>query len=89
MDDLDFLKWIYERLVEIHREPISVDYMIRFRKILQQMDVARQETREVMDGNLNSIIPLVKEIQRNRHGQKVLTMNEAIDIIKRVKYEQR
>jgi len=44
-DDLEHLKWMYERMVEVHKEPINVDYMIRFRKILQQEDVKQYASK--------------------------------------------
>jgi hypothetical protein len=32
MNDKDFMKWIYGRLVNVHNEPEDIDYMIRLRK---------------------------------------------------------
>ena len=37
MSDKEFLKWIYERLVEVHNENENYDYMWRFRKIIEQL----------------------------------------------------
>jgi hypothetical protein len=37
--DLEFMKWIYERMVYIHNEHINMDYMIKFKKMLQKLDV--------------------------------------------------
>ena len=34
--DLDHLKWVYERMQYIHNERIDVDYMLKFKEILQQ-----------------------------------------------------
>ena len=39
-DELEHLKWIYERMQYVHKEDPRVDYMIKFKKILQKLDVA-------------------------------------------------
>lgn len=31
----DFLQWIYDRLIYVHRESSSVDYMHKFREIIE------------------------------------------------------
>lgn len=41
MDDLDFMKWIYERMVEVHGEDPNLDYMRRFRSLLIKMTMER------------------------------------------------
>ena len=32
--DKEFLKWIYDRLIKIHKEYELVDFMIRFKSII-------------------------------------------------------
>ena len=38
--DLEHLKWIYERMVYVHKERTDVDYMLKFKDILNQEDFA-------------------------------------------------
>ena len=37
MKDFEHLEWVFERLVEVHNEHPSYDYMIRFKKIVQKI----------------------------------------------------
>lgn len=37
MSDKDFLQWIHDRLVNMHYEKNNVDYMIRFRSIINKL----------------------------------------------------
>ncbi len=37
-EDLQHLKWIYERMVNQHNENWNYDYMYRFAKIMQKLD---------------------------------------------------
>jgi hypothetical protein len=34
MNDRDFLIWIHQRLVKVHKESIHVDYMHRLREVI-------------------------------------------------------
>lgn len=34
MTDSAFLRWIHQRLHQVHGEPLNVDYMIRLRNII-------------------------------------------------------
>ena len=43
--DLDHLKWMYERMVEVHHENINVDYMLKFKEILKQEDFSQSAER--------------------------------------------
>lgn len=43
MDDLEFLKWIYERMVMVHGENQNADYMKRFRRLLADMQCRQEE----------------------------------------------
>jgi hypothetical protein len=36
LDNIKHLEWIYERLAIHHREGINVDYMLRFKKIIEE-----------------------------------------------------
>lgn len=44
-DDLEFLKWLYDRMVNIYDERVNYDYMIKFKNILIRMDVEREIER--------------------------------------------
>jgi len=46
MTNSQHLNWIFERLVEVHNENPNYDYMIRFRKIID--DVENKETKELL-----------------------------------------
>jgi hypothetical protein len=37
MSDKDFLKWIYDRLIYIHREDQGYDYMRRLEKLIESI----------------------------------------------------
>ena len=37
MNDKEFLTWIYERMKNVHQEDEDVDYMIRFKNIIDSM----------------------------------------------------
>ncbi len=37
-EDLEHLKWIYERMIYVYKEKTNVDYMIRFKNILNNLD---------------------------------------------------
>lgn len=36
-EDRTHLKWIYNRLIEVHKENPNIDYMIRFKKIIEKL----------------------------------------------------
>ena len=40
------LNWLFDRLVEVHNENPNYDYMIRFRKIID--DIENKETKELL-----------------------------------------
>ena len=35
--DKKHLKWIYERLIEVHKENPNYDYMLKFKKIINNL----------------------------------------------------
>jgi len=35
-EDIEFLKWIYYRMENVHGENIHYDYMIKFKKIIDK-----------------------------------------------------
>lgn len=37
MTDKEFLTWIYERMIHVHGENPNVDYMLKFKDVLQGM----------------------------------------------------
>jgi hypothetical protein len=39
ISDLDFLKWLYERIQYVYKENINVDFMLKFKEILQKIDI--------------------------------------------------
>jgi len=45
MTDLDFLGWIYERLVNVHGESPNRDYMHRLRRIIDGKTDAQSKLR--------------------------------------------
>lgn len=38
MSDKEFLLWLYERLLFVHKEDENVDYMLKFRAIINALD---------------------------------------------------
>ena len=38
LKELEHLKFIYERLIYVHKEKSNYDYMLRFKEILQKLD---------------------------------------------------
>jgi hypothetical protein len=46
MTNSEHLNWLFDRLVEVHNENPNYDYMIRFRKIID--DVEKKETKELL-----------------------------------------
>lgn len=41
MDDLGFLIWLHDRLTEVYGENPNVDYMSKFRAIINTVDAAQ------------------------------------------------
>lgn len=41
-EELQHLKWIYERMVNVHGENPKVDYMQKFRQILNKEDASTE-----------------------------------------------
>lgn len=37
MNDKEFLQWIYNRMVNVHKEDVFFDYMQRFKKIIDNI----------------------------------------------------
>lgn len=35
-EDIKYLEWIYERMINVHNENLNYDYMIIFKNILEQ-----------------------------------------------------
>jgi hypothetical protein len=68
-EDLEHLKFIYERLVEVHGENPSVDCMLRFRKILKQIDSEPlHHARELREGEV-----MMEYIEFDRHADRSWT----------------
>ena len=63
MNDRDFLIWVHERLVNVHGEDRLVDYMHKFRAIINSIDKDRV-TENVQC--LNSIDDLRQEVEERR-----------------------
>lgn len=42
-NELEHLKWVYERMQYVHKENPQYDYMLKFRHILNKEDVAITE----------------------------------------------
>lgn len=38
MSDKEFLLWLYNRLVQVYGESQNADYVVRLRKIIDEMD---------------------------------------------------
>lgn len=43
MKDKEILQWVYERMINIHNENPNVDYMLRFKKVIDSIKEPRQE----------------------------------------------
>jgi hypothetical protein len=59
--DIDHLKWVYERMIYIHKENTNMDYMIRLDEIIKRMesfkamkDAIMPELKELFSSKLNS-----------------------------------
>lgn len=57
--DFDFLNWIYDRLVNVHGENKSYDYMHRLKKVIEDTRLRELKERENVDSNR----PLTSEEQ--------------------------
>ena len=53
MTDKEHLEWIYARMVTIHREHTNVDYMIKFKEILDRYPV-KHGNIQIMNDELQS-----------------------------------
>lgn len=83
-DDLDHLKFIYERMVQVHGEKINIDYMLRFKNILIDMDVGRSEIKDLKA----LLFELFQYANKNAvsvgHGCKYYMIDLVPDLCKRV-----
>jgi hypothetical protein len=46
MTNSQHLNWLFDRLVEVHNENPNYDYMIRFRKIIDEVE--KEETKDLL-----------------------------------------
>lgn len=42
MDDIEFLQWMHDRLVNVHKENINYDYMHRLRDLIAKYPIKKQ-----------------------------------------------
>ncbi|MCP4392832.1 MAG: hypothetical protein GY804_00960 [Alphaproteobacteria bacterium] len=59
MKDRDFLIWLHERLVQVHREKSTMDYMHKLRVIIKSIDPDK-DTPNMRSGN--DINDLMKDL---------------------------
>ena len=45
-NDLDHLKWVYERMQNVYKEDTMVDYMLKFRMILREQQTILNESNQ-------------------------------------------
>ena len=50
MKDRDFLKWLHDRLIEVHKENGSHDYMHKLRAIISRTPWNRETPNTCSDG---------------------------------------
>lgn len=62
----EFLEWVYDRLVHVYNEPKNVDYMIKFRGVLD--NIYWKYTSEELPPD-NDVLYYVAYVSRN--GKKV------------------
>lgn len=55
MNDAEFLQWIHDRLVNVHKENELCDYMYRLRKIIATTQAAAEPDEYWLDGPYNGI----------------------------------
>lgn len=63
MTNRDFLTWLHNRLVVIHREPENVDYMVRLRNLIETMPEAEEPPRILAAKTVHKFVLLFKDDQ--------------------------
>ena len=65
--DIENLEWIYNRMIHVHGENKDFDYMIKFRSILNEMNLEEQNLNEPQKpqlsiGAVNGSLPPLQTI---------------------------
>ena len=75
MKDKDFLKWIYNRLIDTHQERENYDYMKKFKRIIDNI--------EEEPTNIELSLELLQEIKRIKEKPMGLKEEKMLKICKK------
>ena len=63
MDDREFLIWLHQRLVKVHKENTHVDYMHYLRDVIYGMPKGKDSRGAVVTMHSNTVLDEIKRLE--------------------------